>query len=329
MSGQRRIAVVTDDAAALPPEWVFPPAGGTAGADVAGQDPERTEGAADASSVLTDEDERAVARSGRPGLAVAAMPVSVDDTDLDQDRDDWLAVVEEALAAGRSAVTSRPSPGQLLRQYRQLEAQGYEGIVSVHCSAQLSGSATSARIASAAVGIPVEIVDSRTIAMAEGRGVMEAWEAAGTGADLAETAEAARAGSAASQLLLWVPGLDALRRGGRIPPSVAALGSMLQVRPVLRLVNGQLAIAELPMTEQRARTRLLRRAGRALRDSTRDVPEVTVHHLLDDHGQERAEEFAEQLVAEHCPDARVRCVPMPAVLGAHAGAGALGVIIHG
>ena len=54
-----------------------------------------------------------------------------------------------------------------------------------------------------------------------------------------------------------------------------------------------------------------------------------MHHLLDDHGQERAEEFAEQLVAEHCPDARARCVPMPAVLAAHVGAGALSVIIHG
>ena len=54
-----------------------------------------------------------------------------------------------------------------------------------------------------------------------------------------------------------------------------------------------------------------------------------MHHLLGDDGRERAEEFAEQLVAEHCPDARVRCLPMPAVLAAHAGAGALGVIIHG
>lgn len=305
MTVQRRIAVVTDDAAALPPDWVFPPVSEAAG------------------------EERAVARCARAGLAIAAMPVSVDGRDLDEHQGDWLAAVEDALDEGRSAVTSRPSPGHLLRQYRQLESQGFAGIVSVHCSAQLSGAATSARIASAAVGIPVEIVDSRTIAMAQGRGVMDAWEAAGGGADLAQTAEAARTGSAASQLLLWVPGLDALRRGGRIAPSVAALGSMLQVRPVLRMAGGQLAVAELPMTDQRARTRLLRRAGRALRDCPRDVPEVTVHHLNRRDGRERAEEFAEQLVAEHCPDARARCLPMPPVLAAHAGPGALGVIIHG
>lgn len=324
MTAQRRIAVVTDDAAALPPEWVLPPANESV------DGPGSEEAPVGSSEAAASEDpERTVARSARAGLAVAAMPVSVEGRDLDDHQDDWLAVVEDALAAGGSAVTSRPSPGQLLRQYRQLEAQGFEGIVSVHCSAQLSGSTTSARIASAAVGVPVEIVDSRTIAMAQGRGVMDAWEAAGAGADLADTAEAAHRGSAASRLLLWVPGLDALRRGGRISPSVAALGSMLQVRPVLRMVNGQLAIAELPMTDQRARTRLLRRAGKALRECSREVPELTVHHLIGDHGRERAEEFAEQLVAEHCPDARARCLPMPAVLAAHAGPGALGVILHG
>lgn len=318
MSAHRRIAVVTDDAAALPPEWVLPPgaeaASGSPDPAAAGQEPEAAAA-------------RAVARTTRPGLAVAPMPVSIDGTALDGPASGWLEAVEEALAQDRAAATSRPSPGQLLRQYRQLEAKGFEGIVSVHCSAQLSGSVTSARIASAAVGIPVEIVDTRTIAMAQGRGVLDAWEAAGRGADLSGTAEAAREGSAASQLLLWVPGLDTLRRGGRISPSVAALGTMLQVKPLLRMTGGQLGVAELPRTDQRGRARLLRRSGRALRDSARERPQATVHHLLRDGGREQAEDIAEQLL-EHCPDAEVRCLPMPAVLASHAGPGALAVIVH-
>lgn len=296
MTTRPRIAVVTDDAAALPPQW----------------------------SLLDPLDEEG--RCGRAGLAVATMPVTVDGAPLEGPRDAWPERVGQALAAGCAVSTSRPSPGHLLRIYRRLEAEGFDGIVSLHCAKELSGTLTSARIATSALRIPVEVVDSRTIAMAQGWGAVAAWEAAEAGAPLEETAEAARTGSDGNALLVSVPTLETLRRGGRIGASTAALGTMLQVRPILRVSGGQLVIAELPRSDQRARVRLVRRAGKLLSESPAERPELVIHHLGASDG---ARELGEQIIAEHAPEAELTCLELPAVLAAHGGPGCLGVAVRG
>lgn len=308
LPGRRRIAVVTDDAAALPPEWVRPPGGGDAAAP--------RDGAALG----------AVEAAIRPGLAVVMMPVTVDGQSLVGDARQWPSAVARALGEDRAVSTSRPSPGQLLRVYRRLESEGFEGIVSIHCSRELSGTLGSAQIAAATTTVPVRIVDTRTIAMGEGFGVIAAWEVAGSGGDLEAVAEAAQEASAANPLLLWVPGLETLRRGGRIGPSVAALGGVLQVKPLLRVSHGQLAVVELPRTEARARQRFQRRAGRALAHTAAAEPELVIHYLDD---AATARQIGAEIVATHRPDARLRCLRLPAVLAAHAGLGAVAAVVRG
>ncbi|MCW2615546.1 MAG: uncharacterized protein JWN08_2540, partial [Frankiales bacterium] len=101
--------------------------------------------------------------------------------------------VADALHERRLHVsTSRPTPGELVAAYR---AAGAERIVSVHLSAELSGTYDAAVLAAAEVeaeGVEVTVVDSRTIAMGLGFVVLAAADAARAGADAAAVAAAAR-----------------------------------------------------------------------------------------------------------------------------------------
>ncbi|MCJ8503437.1 DegV family protein [Kocuria flava] len=292
----RRIAVVTDDAAALPPAW-------------------------------------AAAAAGTGGLAVVEMPVMIDGQIFPAPErapgtgdDEVPRALLLALAEGRPVTTSRPSPGQFRRVYQRLEAAGYEGIVSVHLSAELSGTTGSARIGRRAVDVPVTVVDSRTAAMAQGFGVQRAWTAAGAGAGLEEVAAAAREGSRDNTLLLWVPSLEPLRRGGRLAPSAAVLSQVLPIRPLLSIDGGRLVAVEKPRTAARARARFAALVGEALATAEHEDPVLVLHHLGDEDG---ARELGEQLVEAHRPDARLLVCPLPPVLAAHVGLGARAAVVEG
>ncbi|MDO5617678.1 DegV family protein [Kocuria sp.] len=306
--GMRRIAVVTDDAAALPPEW------------------------------LSDDPTGATSPSG---LTVVGMPVVVDDqifAPVANSREpDLSRSLLVALAEGRRVSTSRPSPGQFRRAYQDLADEGYEGIVSVHLSAELSGTVSSARIARQGIPIPVTVVDTRTVAMAQGYAVMAAWAAAGEGGDMAAVAAAAHQ-AGAHHVFLYVPSLDQLKRGGRLAPSVARLGSMLQIKPLLTVQDGRLTVAEMPRTAVKAVARFRALVGGSLEQAMAapvfaaetheggsGQPDLVVHHLAD---PDSAHDLAEHLIERYAPQATARVVEIPPVLAAHVGIGVRAAVVR-
>src|SRR5699024_5482321 len=77
------------------------------------------------------------------------------------------------LAMGQSVKTSRPAPGEFARAYAQLAAAGCREVVSIHLSAGLSGTVDAARLAASQAPVPVSVIDSRTVAMAQGFAVAD------------------------------------------------------------------------------------------------------------------------------------------------------------
>ena len=294
---RRRTAVVTDDAAALPPAWL-----------------------------------ESASREG--GLEVVEMPVMIDgqifpvpDRAGGAEPDDEIPqALALALAEGRPVTTSRPSPGQFRRVYQRLQDAGYEGVVSVHLSGELSGTVGAARLARQDVDVPVTVVDSRTVAMALGFGVQKAWGVAGTGAGLDDVAAAAREGSQDNTLLLWVPSLEYLRRGGRIAAGPAVLGTVLQIKPLLSVTAGKLVAVEKPRSTARAHARFAALVGEALATSEHADPVLVVHHLGDENSARR---LGEELLESHRPEADLVLSPLPPVLAAHVGLGAMAAVVEG
>jgi DegV family protein with EDD domain len=229
--------------------------------------------------------------------------------------------VAEALRTWRPVTTSRPAPATFLAAYRAAAEAGATGIVSVHLSADISGTVGSARLAAGDAPVPVRVVDSRTIGMAMGFPVLSAAQDAADGASLDEVAAVVEKRCGQSSALFYVDTLEYLRRGGRIGPAAARLGSALSVKPLLEVVDGRILPLEKVRTSSKALARLeelaVERAGVAAVD-------LAVHHLS---ARPRAEQLAERLRARVPGLGELRVSEVGAVVGAHVGPGMIAVAV--
>jgi fatty acid kinase fatty acid binding subunit len=277
---QRRVAVVTDSTAYLPPDMV----------------------------------------SGY-GLSVVPLQVVIGGRSLAEGVEVTSDEVAEALRDRRPVTTSRPTPQTFADTYRRL---GVPEVVSVHLSADISGTVDAARLAARQVaedGVQVVVVDSRSLGMGLGFSAPAGAQAALEGATAEEAAQAARRYAVEVSIWLYVDTLEYLRRGGRVGAAAAMVGSALSVKPLLHLADGRLEPVERVRTATRALARLEELAVRAA--GSRSV-DVAVQHLA---APERAQEMAERL-RHRIPDlTSLHVGEVGAVVGAHVGPGMLGVVV--
>jgi len=233
-----------------------------------------------------------------------------------------IAPAEVACALGERRVavsTSRPTPEEFAEAYR---ASGASQVVSLHLSSALSGTVDSARLGAAQVladGIEVRVVDTKSIVMGLGFAVLDAAAAALAGADL-KAVEAAGA-AAATTTLFYVDSLEHLRRGGRMTARAALVGAALAVKPLLHVVDGEIALLEKVRTASKGLARLEQVA--AERAGTGPV-ELAVHHLA---AAVAAEQLSDRLRARIPGLQRLHLSEVGAVVGAHVGPRLLGVVV--
>ncbi|MFF0294025.1 DegV family protein [Kitasatospora sp. NPDC004614] len=251
--------------------------------------------------------------------------------------------VAEALRAKRRVTTSRPSPETFTAAYLAAAEAGARGIVSIHLSAELSGTAEAAQLAAATAPIPVRVVDSRLVGMALGSCVLAAAELADaldaaraetavdradaeadrveTEVDLDQVVSAAERRADVTSGFFYVDTLEHLRRGGRIGTAQALVGSALAVKPLLHLSGGRIEPLEKVRTASRAIARL---EEIAVEHAGAQPVDITVHHLA---AEQRAEALAERL-RERVPAVNELYVSeVGAVIGAHVGPGLLAVVV--
>jgi DegV family protein with EDD domain len=223
---------------------------------------------------------------------------------------------------GAHVSTSRPTPGDFVATYRRCLDAGARHLVSIHLSAELSGTADAARLAASQVGEHlVRVVDTRSAAMGCGFAVLAAARAAAEGGSLDDVADVARAAASTTRTFFVVETLEHLRRGGRIGAAAALLGSALAVKPVLHVVDGAVVPLEKVRTSARALSRLVQRAAEAAGDQP---VALAVHHLA---APERAERLAAGL-RERIPRlTELHVSELGAAIGAHVGPGSVGVVV--
>jgi DegV family protein with EDD domain len=226
-----------------------------------------------------------------------------------------------ALRQHLPVTTSRPSPETFAAAYRMAAGAGAAAVVSIHLSAEISGTYDAAVLAAREAPVPVRVVDSGMIAMALGFSVLAAAEVVAVGGDADEAAAAAAKRAEATRAYFYVDTLDHLRRGGRINTAQALLGSALAVKPLLEMTEGRIELREKVRTAGRAIARLeelaVAHAGAAPVD-------VAVQHLA---AEERAVQLAERLAARLPGLREMQVREVGAVLGAHTGPGLLGAIV--
>jgi DegV family protein with EDD domain len=145
--------------------------------------------------------------------------------------------------------TTQPTPNDFAEVYQKL-AQETDEILVVVVSSKLSGTYQSATQAKDYMKnrCHIEVVDSLTVALAEGLIVLAAARAVKEGADLKKAAETARKAVPRSHLIAYFDTLKYLAKGGRIGKAQGLLGSVLSVKPILTVKDGEMA----PLTRVRS-----------------------------------------------------------------------------
>ena len=162
------------------------------------------------------------------------------------------------LVAGPSLpTTSQPSVGTFHAAYQEILDQGDE-IVSIHVSGKLSGTVNSAEQAKASLGndSPIAVVDSGGASIALALTIAGAAETAGQSNSYQEVAEQVRRDLPRTSAVFALDTLEYLQKGGRIGKAQAFVGSLLSVKPILTLVEGEVHPLERPRNHQRAMRRL-------------------------------------------------------------------------
>jgi DegV family protein with EDD domain len=229
--------------------------------------------------------------------------------------------VAAALKEWSPVTTSRPAPSRFAEAYRAAAEAGAAGAVSIHLSGELSGTVEAARIAAREAPIPVEVIDSRSLAMGLGFPVLAAAREARRGATLPEVVELARRRIAACRSFFYVDTLEYLRRGGRIGAAATLVGSALAIKPLLHIVDGAIVPLEKVRTATRAIARL---EDLAVQAAAAEPVDVAVHHL---GARARADALADRLRPRIPELGHLLVVEVGAVIGAHAGPGMLGVTV--
>jgi DegV family protein with EDD domain len=211
--------------------------------------------------------------------------------------------------------TSQPSVGVFEEAYRTLRENGDE-VVSVHISSKVSGTYNSALMAAKAVDEQaIEVVDSLSTSMALGFMALEGARLARAGRDRATIAERLRALVPNAHVICVVDTLTYLERGGRIGKARALLGSLLNVKPILQLKDGEV----VPIGRARGRPQALNKLVELLeRDG--HVSQLAIMHGA---AQADAEQLRERVAANY-PGLDILLTEIGAVLGTHTGPGVIG-----
>ncbi len=243
-----------------------------------------------------------------------------DETLRDHVEIDAAAFYERLAASASLPTTSQPTPQDFLAVYEELVAAGYERVYSIHLSAKLSGTFQSASLAAAELGGGrVVLVDSGTASLACAQLALAIERRLERGTTPEEIAALVERFRREHRVVFTVGTLEYLQKGGRIGRAQALAGTLLNVKPILAIRDGEV----VPLARVRGRQKALEEFARLFLDSTRDVPGLRVAIA---HAQ--APEWVDvltDLVRKARPRAAIELVEtLGAVVGTHAGPGAAG-----
>jgi DegV family protein with EDD domain len=192
----------------------------------------------------------------------------------------------------------------------------------VHLSAALSGTFSAAQATAAEIGPAIRVIDSKSAAMNTGFIALAAARTAASGADSDTVARAAASAVSRNHGFIVVHQLDNLRRSGRIGGAGAWLGTKLSLKPLLRIDDGKLVLAQRVRTAGKAVATMIDRVCEVVGERS---AQIAVHHVANPDGaDDLVGALAERLPA--CAPAVV--TELGPVLALHVGSGALAVCVE-
>lgn len=221
--------------------------------------------------------------------------------------------------------SSQPIPEEMLNTFREIVEDG-DSIVGIFLSSKMSGTYSNANMIKDMIledypDAEIHILDSKTNCMQMGFAVIEAARTASEGKSINEVINAANHVINNSRFLFTPETLEYLKKGGRIGGAAALFGNVLQIKPILTVVNGETSVFKKVRTRKKAIEEIVKTVLEEI--EAKGLGDIVVHHI---NCQEDGLKLAKAL--ENKLGKKVEIQSIGPVIGVHVGPGSIGIAYY-
>lgn len=221
--------------------------------------------------------------------------------------------------------SSQPIPNEMLNTFKEIVKDG-DSIVGIFLSSKMSGTYSNANMIKDMIledypDAEIHILDSKTNCMQMGFAVIEAARTASEGKSINEVINAANHVINNSRFLFTPETLEYLKKGGRIGGAAALFGNVLQIKPILTVVNGETSVFKKVRTRKKAIEEIVKTVLEEI--ESKGLGDIVVHHI---NCQEDGLKLAKAL--ENKLGKKVEIQSIGPVIGVHVGPGSIGIAYY-
>ena len=275
-------------------------------------------------AIVTDSNSGITQAEGKKiGIYVLPMPFMIDEVTYYEDIDLTQEQFYEKLKSGANIATSQPSPDSVTSLWDKL-LQEYDEIVHIPMSSGLSGSCQSAMAFAADYDGRVQVVNNQRISVTQRQSALDALQLAAADKDAAQIKEFLENDKFNSSIYIMLDTLYYLKKGGRITPAAAAIGTMLRLKPVLTIQGEKLDAFAKARTTSQGKTMMINAITKDINERFGGMTEDK-HIWLQiayTHDRAAAEQFRTEVEAEF-PGYDIHIDPLSLSVACHIGPGAL------
>ena len=221
--------------------------------------------------------------------------------------------------------SSQPTPKEILNTFKEIVEAG-DSIVGIFLSSKMSGTYSNANMIKDMIledypDADIHILDSKTNCMQMGFAVIEAARTASEGKSINEVINAANHVINNSRFLFTPETLEYLKKGGRIGGAAALFGNVLQIKPILTVVNGETSVFKKVRTRKKAIEEIVKSVLEEI--ESKGLGDIVVHHInCEEDGLKLAKALEEKLYK------KVDIQSIGPVIGVHVGPGSIGIAYY-
>ena len=275
-------------------------------------------------AIVTDSNSGITQEMGKTmGIHVIPMPFFIDGELFLEDITLTQEEFYKRLGEDSDISTSQPSPGEVMECWDELLKE-YDEIVHIPMSSGLSSTCHAAQSLSQEYEGKVCVVDNQRISVTQKQSVEDAIVLRDAGKSASEIKEILEAEKLQASIYITVDTLKYLKKGGRVTPAAAALGTVLNLKPVLQIQGEKLDAFSKVRGWKAAKRTMLKAIEKDLNDRFADVREDMVLGMAYTCSKEEAQEWKQE-IAEKFPEYEIVEGPLSLSVACHIGPGAMAV----
>lgn len=280
-------------------------------------------------AIITDSNSGITQKQGEElGIYVLPMPFTINEETYFENINLDAEKFYQEQAAGSDILTSQPSPEAVMGLWDKLLNEGYEEIVHIPMSSGLSGSCQSALMLAQDYDGKVQVVNNQRISVTQRQSAMDAKVLAENGYHADEIREKLEEDKFNSSIYIMLDTLYYLKKGGRITPAAAALGTILRLKPVLQIQGEKLDAYAKARTTEQGKSIMVKAIKSDMENRFDGITDGTGYHIAMAHTQNlaAAEAWREEVLKEF-PAAEIYIDRLPLSIACHIGPGALAITV--